>query len=923
MHQDVLSHFAASKGGILDDSLLEQQDEADAQAARESKVPPSLAPLLLSEELLHLVSASNKLTSDRDIREPSSQNSIALHRSRQCLLLCLTLTCDTPDAQRLATQLRMLIELIRDHTSRSSLVDYGNGLLFLAQACRVLFEIHSAAAICASMDSTGVLELLDNLGRLSHQIFSLAFMRSRTTDQEDDLVGLSEDTTDAILACWQTLVSSTRGAAAVEPTEATVAMWQAVQSGLQRELVEPYIRGRMEAAAIVEEDDLSEQGEETGKDRELYSDQLISIGLLARINSGDTLRFLQQHLGERLAVLDRPPEGEQEAATYWEQVHWLLLIAGHVLADGVTSETPTPPIELASLVNVGEGPLLGHFLEVLGLQALTRLNALPSHAVSPQVAETLLWYTGRWTASYLPFSVAPFVGEAGETALVQVGEMLAHLLGKWTSEAVVVLEIADILRAWQLSETIPAVLIERDALQLIPATVQCMSQLPTNTHSPLLASLVGLNFAYRGAKEFEAERHFASIVGSIRSNFELLAQMPTQTAYTQAQKVLDMLEGLAAAASPRSASAILAFESESFAALNTLASSYRGRTDLVLLVLRIYANLATALDFDFTITAAARQHYYRALWAFFEVLCQDQEALGTAGADRRGGNEGELYEGLRLGFSILPTLATFVETCPPTSAAAGVHTPLEATRVEDLCLLVLLSLTPFVTMETLQVPSVAFAFANGCAEVTRTCAVRLLTLLPSEEGERALWTIAEALGKALNSQEGNVASNALASCKALAEAKMGNRRASGAGGEQQLSFLTSRVTRALLLEPVDTALLEEFAQTARKLVLVLDDAQLLGCVRELAAAGSNTAAEAAQTLFTATKEFESHHSHEGGSQAASVDAQHLQGGGGLAGAASVKAALRVQAQQERVAASQFWKAVRPVVLRARSSIKVR
>ena len=962
----------------LDDSFLHQsqafaEDHDNLSSTRSSRVPEELAEVLLSPGLLELVATAYRTAVLADGTDPSGTSGVALHRSRQCFSLALALTGDenqpsSSDLRRVATQLHLLSTLIREHTARGLLVAHATGLLFLAQAAKIFVSSTPASSILLSSSSSSsgsgeqpMLDFLNALAQLSHVIFNFAFARSRQTPEEDDLGALAEETTDALLSCWTSLVSSVRGELAIcqddHLSNLLHTVWNAVQQGLQTELVLPYIKGRMEGAAIVVEEDMSEQGEEAVKDRELYSDQLISIGLLARISAGDSLRALYELLHPRVTqALMSVPTDEAEAAALWEQLHWLFLVAGHVVADGATGETPTPPIDIVSLQNLGEedAMIVARLLREIGVEAFARFAERPVHTASPQVMETWVWFTGRWAASYLlassSASSGALSGDQGTMALTTVVNALSRVLQTWTGEADVILEIANTIKAIQLSETIPATLMETHELgTLLNAFMSAMPTIPSGTHGKLLSAVIGLIFAAPPQGQSMAEEYFRQITQHIRTRFETLAgsaefQRDQQSAEAifELQKVLDMLEGLAAAAQPRSARVILEFESTFFDAFNQLCRRYTGRAELVLLTLRIYTSLATALDFDLTSGDEMTRGFYRALWGYLEILRDDSESLGLLGNDIMEADE--LYEGLRLALDIIPILATYSSSSDmlQTNAHPATNgTSLIADSVEDVILFAFITLAPKVTEACLRTPSIAYSFSAACADVTRVCAQRILQLSAhgGHSGSELLGNVASALSKCCEADAIDVAMNALTGIKALATTSRRHLDGTTTPGTEAagapLRRLLFDVVRITLKMPLPTSLLDDYLLAIHALLLALlqpalgGEEQLRRSLAELCSRLSSgdgaqgheahqqqggDVVEAVQTLFLAAQQHQPRVMVNGAEDGRSNGIHHN---------TTIRAHARMQAQAERTAANAFVKAVKPAVMRARATIRIR
>ncbi len=947
---------------------------------------------LMSAELVELLAAAHRACAHAAAAEPgNSAYAVALHRSRQVLLLAFSLVdAHQPQAghhsqgqggsgrSRSGTQLEVLTALMHEnqsaqqqHQQRSSLVAHANDLLFLAQAARTFVVLTPASEILESshaglkgsssssssssgLDAGPMLAFLTALAQLGHAIFGFAFGRSRQTQEEEDLVALAEETVDALLGCWNSLVSSVRGElafASPSPADprgsALQTIWAAVQQGLQSELVLPYIRGRIEAASIVVEEDLSEQGDETSKDRELYSDQLISIGLLARISAAETLRALRELLQPRvqMAVSGSLPQDEVQAAALWEQLHWLFLIAGHVLADGATGETPAAPTELASLAGT-EHAAEAQLLQQIGVEAFCHFAQRPEHLASPLVMETWIWFTGRWAASYLLASSSggPLAGEQGQRALSALVHALASILHTWTAETEVVLEVASTLRAVQMSETIPTVLVESQELHtLLTAVIGAMPTIPAGTHGKLLSSVVGLIFAAPPSARAMAEHYFAEVTQHIRARFEALVASVTERSSQQnaetileLQKVLDMLEGLAAAVQPRSAAPIFAFESQFFPAFNQLCKTYTGRAEIVLLVLRIYTSLAGALDLDYTTDAANTTAFNGALWGYLDALRDDAESLGLLGHSAL--DDEEPYEGLRRALDLIPTLAACASSSEVLGQQASGHhdqgTSLQPRSTPDVLLYAFITLSPKISDSALRTPSLALSFSAACADVTRVCAPRLLHIATAggADGAQLLGSVVTAIVRGAQADSVEVVANALTGCKALANGAAKHLSQATEATHGAFAHLLQEVAKILLFQPVASNLIDDYILSLYAVLLLLQSPKMGGAAGQEALMQhmsseieSGSAPQAAQ-LKQEDRAVKAqairrlfHAAHE--NQAA--PAQPNGAAASLGGIAGIRAQQRAQVQAERAATGAFIKAVKPAVIKARSMVRVR
>lgn len=178
------------------------------------------------------------------------------------------------------------------------------------------------------------------------------------------------------------------------------------------QVVETYINTRLERAKLVLEDEEEEDEIDAGfKDWDTFADQLTCIGTLGRLNPQPCLLRLQQLLAERFEQFKKffttPSGNEQELILLHEQLHWIILISAHVLADAAKGEQPMIPEALMQLSGsqqptqdqvVGLSQLL---LELFRFTSSFSANSVEASNCSPRVAETLIWYMERWSKSYL------------------------------------------------------------------------------------------------------------------------------------------------------------------------------------------------------------------------------------------------------------------------------------------------------------------------------------------------------------------------------------------------------------------------------------------------------------------------------------------------------------------------------------------
>uniref|UniRef100_W5MYC9 Exportin-4 n=1 Tax=Lepisosteus oculatus TaxID=7918 RepID=W5MYC9_LEPOC len=239
-----------------------------------------------------------------------------------------------------------------------------------------------------------------------------------------------------------------------------------------------------------EEDEINELQED---DRELFSDQLASIGMLGRIAADHCIPLLTSLLEDRVTrlhgqlqrhqqhLLASPGSGSVDRKVLddlYEDIHWLILVTGYLLADDAQGETPLIPSEVMEFsIKHSSEVDINTTLQVLGspgekassipgcnrtdsvirlLSAVLRASEVESRAtranltelLSPQMGKDIVWFLKRWAKTYLlvddklynqisiPLSTA--FGADTEGAQWIVGYLLEKVINNlsvWSSEA--------------------------------------------------------------------------------------------------------------------------------------------------------------------------------------------------------------------------------------------------------------------------------------------------------------------------------------------------------------------------------------------------------------------------------------------------------------------------------------------------------
>lgn len=165
----------------------------------------------------------------------------------------------------------------------------------------------------------------------------------------------------------------------------------------------------MFAEAVIRAD---EDDDQPFEDKSVLDDAMTALAMLGRVDIARSAPMLASQLAHACEQLRSAPE--PALPLLQERIWWLLMFSGYLLCDAGKGEQPTiPPGVMQSSARLarahaspGDDPavvLALRGLELLGLhsEALSQASGADMQRLSPLLAEQLLWWTGRWSASYL------------------------------------------------------------------------------------------------------------------------------------------------------------------------------------------------------------------------------------------------------------------------------------------------------------------------------------------------------------------------------------------------------------------------------------------------------------------------------------------------------------------------------------------
>ncbi|BBN15665.1 exportin-4 [Marchantia polymorpha subsp. ruderalis] len=164
-----------------------------------------------------------------------------------------------------------------------------------------------------------------------------------------------------------------------------------------------YVETHVKAAAA----SAHEEGDDTEQLRAAIAardEHLSAIALVARAAPSATVPLLAMLISERCTWLPQCTGGRVDPTSVLEELHWLLLMSGHVLADSGDGETPLVPESLSAL-SPGTADPVNHPAVLLSQASIDlarqSLETSIREVFSPRLMEAVVWFFGRWVDTYL------------------------------------------------------------------------------------------------------------------------------------------------------------------------------------------------------------------------------------------------------------------------------------------------------------------------------------------------------------------------------------------------------------------------------------------------------------------------------------------------------------------------------------------
>lgn len=577
-------------------------------------------------------------------------------------------------------------------------------LRILAQIYQGLVSGHSGRVILAA-GASEVEGLLHALAHLTQASFHAALYLAPSCADEESLAEADAAVTE-VLALWRALLC------ALESPDAPPVL-EAVHSHVRDHVVLAYQAGRLHAAQAAAAND-SEMREEQASDAEAYDEQLTLYAALGRTCLGDAVGALA---AAQVALQASLSAGPSDAT--WEQLHWLAMLTGHLVADAPAAETVSLPDAAVHSDTATQDALLAllHAMSLVLLPALLPHGPNDAHAASPQVVASLLVMTARWVPTYLLRTDsarvgAPLTGASGEHVLDTLLGEVRTALDVWRSDADVLIAAAALLESFAHTPGAMSVLLARDAMQgLVRDALTSLESLPDAAHAPLLRAFVRcLDTARDGPVSASDARavYYPLVLEAVQARMASAVRASTAPQLaTSVHSALRLVEVLAGCADPHTSRAVHEQLIAQLPAVVEIAQALMAHPDVLCAALQAVRAVLCALE-ELEVDHGPVAHSVHAL------LATVRPTLGDADAE-------EVWV-LYLG-----TICALAQVCAPTDLAplcdaGGVRTS-DPAAVSAASFAAAMS---FLSLETLAIVPVREALAEcTVALLLKTSAVLL------------------------------------------------------------------------------------------------------------------------------------------------------------------------------------------------------
>ncbi|KAG9445689.1 hypothetical protein H6P81_011817 [Aristolochia fimbriata] len=493
--------------------------------------------------------------------------------------------------KHLAVILSGVIEWVNPPEAVSSSIRCGKSESEMLDGCRALL----------SMANLTSMQMFDNLLRSMSPFGTLSLLSALTCEvvkafvaQANEEETWSSDALDILLDTWNSILQP-KDMSSGQATDINVNMMSPEGKTMAAAVFTVILESELKAASDSAFDD--------GDDLEHFhasvsarDERLSSYALIARATADTAIPLLIRLFSERFSLLHQS-RGKADPTRVLEELYWLLLIAGHVIADKAEGETPMVPESLLnqfpSVTEAAQHPIVALSCSIIRFCGQCQDPDLRLAYFSPRLMEAVVWFLARWADTYLmPFDAgkgyhsAPgheceelHVLQNSRKALLSLfGE---HNQGKQVLDVIVRIAMTSLLsysgendlQAMTCYQLLPALVRRKNVCANLITLDSWHNLLNAFANERILFSLVGplqrsiaesICHSASGIKNSEAANQYvrdlmgpmaAYIVDvSVKNDLKAVAQLP-ETIHS-VSCLLDRLRGAARATQPRNQKAI-------------------------------------------------------------------------------------------------------------------------------------------------------------------------------------------------------------------------------------------------------------------------------------------------------------------------------------------------------------------------------
>ncbi|KAI9307138.1 armadillo-type protein [Cunninghamella echinulata] len=600
-----------------DDDAFDKEDGPSSVKATESIYPKEWQGVLGNNEVLWLFFMAYDLT----------QNDESLsHRCLQCLIKLSGIKEDffNNDKEVIksysSTMIHGILKLVNSivvgGTSPDQLSQQGPQLLATIQMTHRLFETTSLSTLC---EIPGFYQFLNEIRQLT-----ICCLHGNISDLDEGWIG---EASDECLQTWVILDTSNRN----RLSETDLHQLTEYMRNVSYQIVESYIQVQLERAKKVLDDEEEEDEIENAiKDWQTYGDQLTSIGILGRLNPHQCLLHLQHIINEKTsqfhAYFSSDMAVNNDIFIIHEQIHWIILLSAHVLADEGKGEQPMIPdsiMQLSASQTAEQDQVIqlsNQFLELLRFSSSFGPNSIEASNCSPRVAETLIWYMERWSKSYLLVNendygfmsgnIAKAYGQPGPSDGhgLQIIEFFIEQMKSnfmlWSADPDVLTQLIRWLNSCGTSLNLKTALIQSSSFpDLVKFITSNLEHLPEVVHNYLVQTIAIISST---VNDEAARNNYLNLIflmieerlGAILHQQDFSRNYQLASVMNNVLNGLDMFDGLALSCQFNNTAIIYSFISRFFQSFIQLMEIYKNVPEVQLSILQIVSDMMGSLDLN-------------------------------------------------------------------------------------------------------------------------------------------------------------------------------------------------------------------------------------------------------------------------------------------------------------------------------------